>query len=65
MNAPSIHTDGLSRRHGGVGMTRCMAPGCDNQTDRDICDHCDAWVDEQVAGILRTPTPIKKATPDA
>lgn len=26
---------------------RCKVPGCDNITDRDICDDCNAWIDEQ------------------
>jgi hypothetical protein len=27
----------------------CQAPGCDNPTDRGICDACDQWVSDQVA----------------
>jgi hypothetical protein len=30
----------------GADGDRCQAPGCENLTDKDICDDCDQWVTE-------------------
>lgn len=38
-------------------MSRCKAPGCNSLTDRDICERCNAWVDEQVAALDREERP--------